>query len=54
MRIYHSMHNAQCTIIVSACEGDTGGRPQSPPETGRETYFDFNLALGVKKAQKLA
>ena len=26
------------------------GATAKPPEIGRETYFDFNLALGVKQA----
>ena len=35
-------------ILKAAAKGFGGDR--KAPEIGRETYFDFNLALGVKQA----
>ena len=48
-----TMHNAQCTIIVSAAKGFGGHLPTAKagkaPEIGCETCFDSSLALSVKQ-----
>ncbi len=58
------MHNAQCTIKVSAfggqmpiraCKGAAAkgfGGDRKAPEIGRAACFDPALAMGVKQAEK--